>query len=357
MVGGTAKLVLRNGSAYRGISFGASRSIAGEVVFNTGMVGYPESLTDPSYKGQILVLTYPLVGNYGVPSMVLDGELPQHFESEKIQISGLVIADYSFAYSHWQAVQSLAEWLIAQNIPAMYGVDTRAITKELRIHGAMLGKLLMNSGDAAYFDPNRTNVVAQVSCQQPRTYKAGAKTLVLVDTGVKLNIIRSLLARNITVIRVPWDYDFVSRIPDFDGVLLTNGPGDPKACTATIQNIKKAMAQELPIFGVCLGNQLLALATGADTYKLKFGHRGQNQPCSIVGTDSCFLTSQNHGFAVNEKRLQRGWEPWFRNANDGTNEGIRHKKKPFMATQFHVEHSPGPMDTEFILDDFIKLLK
>lgn len=355
MAGEQGRLVLRNGAVYRGISFGAQRSIAGEVVFNTGMVGYPESFTDPSYRGQILVCTYPLIGNYGVPPLT-GSPLPVHVESDRIQISGLVIGDYSAEYSHWQATRSLAAWLQEQGVPAIHGVDTRALTQDLRAQGSLLGKLLV-AGDTEYFDPNHTNVVAQVSCTQPITYRGGQKKIVVVDTGVKHHIIRSLLARGVTVIRVPWDYDFVSHIPDFDGVVLANGPGDPKQCTATIQNIRKAMRTELPIFGVCLGNQLLALAAGADTYKLKFGHRGQNQPCTIVGTDRCFITSQNHGFAVNEKRLKSGWEPWFRNANDGTNEGIRHKRKPWMSVQFHPEATPGPEDTGFLFDEFIKLLR
>src|SRR3989344_6800096 len=212
VAGDSARLMLRNGVSFRGTSIGAPRSISGEVVFNTGMVGYPESLTDPSYRGQILVLTYPLVGNYGVPK----GDL--HFESDRIQISGLVMADYSAEYSHWQASQSLAAWLRSQNIPAITGVDTRTLTQELRMHGTMLGKLLITN-EVEYFDPNHMNVVAQVSCTQPVTYRAGSKKVVIVDTGVKQNIIRSLLARNLNVIRVPWDYDFVTNVPDFDGAL------------------------------------------------------------------------------------------------------------------------------------------
>ncbi|MAE43256.1 carbamoyl phosphate synthase small subunit [Candidatus Woesearchaeota archaeon] len=389
-----AKLVLEDGSIFYGYSFAASKSISGEVVFSTGMVGYPESLTDPSYKGQILCLTYPLIGNYGVPSNETDKHgLPKYFESYKIHIQGLVISDYSFNYSHWNAKKSLAEWLKEYNIPGIFGVDTRELTKKLRESGTMLGKIIINDKDVRFYDPNKEDLVKKVTTKKPILYdsikklkksistkikdfrdtknpkdflvdnnsiikkinKIKAKKIVLIDCGVKYNIIRCLLKRNLTVILVPYDYDFFKF--DFDGILISNGPGDPKICEKTIKNIKKAIDKEIPIFGICLGNQILALAAGADTYKLKYGHRSQNQPCVMEGTKRCFITTQNHGFAVDTESLPKGWEPWFTNANDGTNEGIRHKTKPFMSEQFHSEATPGPVDTEFLFDEFVEMIK
>ncbi|MBI1969532.1 glutamine-hydrolyzing carbamoyl-phosphate synthase small subunit [Candidatus Woesearchaeota archaeon] len=349
------QLVLEDGSRYRGFSFGAKTSAAGEVVFNTGMVGYPETLTDPSYKGQILVLTYPLVGNYGIPADTVVHGLLQNFESEKIQISGLVISDYSFQYDHWSSIKSLDAWMQEHGIPGMYGVDTRAVTKRLREKGAMLGKMMVNGKDNAFFDPNKINIVEHVSIQEPKVYGKGNLRVVVVDCGVKLNIIRSLLKRGVKVIRVPWDYNFFDM--DFDGIVISNGPGDPTLCTTTIHHMQKAMKENIPIFGICLGNQILALAAGAKTYKLKYGHRGQNQPCLNLDNNRCFVTSQNHGFAVEEKTLPQGWEPWFRNANDSTNEGIRHKRKPFFSVQFHPEANPGPKDTAFLFDQFVEMIR
>ncbi len=344
------KLVLQDGSVYEGVSFGAEKSKAGEVVFCTGMVGYPEALTDPSYRGQILVFTYPLMGNYGVPA----GEgLEGAFESGQVQVAGVVVQDYCRDFSHWQAVKSFGAWLQEQGVPAIAGIDTRSLTKKLREKGTMLGKLVIDQ-DLELFDPNAINIVKEVSISQPVTYGAGNKKVVLVDTGSKWNILRCLLKRNLMVIQVPWDYDF-SQL-DYDGLFLSNGPGDPKQCTATIEHLKKALQENKPIFGICLGNQLLALAAGGDTYKLKYGHRSQNQPCINLQTGRCYITTQNHGFAVDEKSLPQDWVPWFRNANDNTNEGVRHKTKPFFSTQFHIEHSPGPMDTEYLLDEWVKLL-
>ena len=364
-----AKLVLEDGSVFYGVSFASDRSMAGEVVFSTGMVGYPESLTDPSYKGQILCLTYPLIGNYGVPSQEMDKfDLKKHFESSKIQIQGLVISDYSFGYSHWNAKQSLAEWLKQNNIPGIFDVDTRELTKKIRENGAMLGKIIINE-DVDFYDPNKVDLVKEVTIKEPILYNkkknarksgisgtnsVGNKTIILIDCGVKNNIIRNLIKRNLTVIRVPYDYDFFKF--DFDGIVISNGPGDPKMCDRTIGYIRKAIVKEIPIFGICLGNQLLALAAGADTYKLKYGHRSQNQPCLMKGTKRCFITTQNHGFAVDTKTLPEDWEPWFTNVNDDTNEGIRHKSKPFFSSQFHPEATPGPVDTEFLFDEFVKLL-
>ena len=356
-----AKLLLEDGTAFEGVSFGFPKSTSGEVVFNTGMVGYPESLTDPSYAGQILCLTYPLVGNYGVPQKILENGAIKNFESHKIQAQGLVVNDYSAQYSHHAAAKSLGEWLNEEKIPAITGIDVRALTKILREKGTMLGKIIVDGKEIALYDPNKENLVENVSIHKPIVYGKQGKKVLLIDCGAKNNIIHSLLARKAKVIRVPWDFDFLSdefrAENDFDGILISNGPGDPKMCVQTISNIRGAMEDEIPTFGICLGNQLLALASGADTYKLKYGHRGQNQPAYIVGTKRCFITSQNHGFAVNESTLQKGWEPWMRNANDETNEGIRHRAKPFYSVQFHPEANPGPRDTAFLFDEFLKGLK
>ncbi len=354
-----AKLVLEDGTIFHGNSFGFPASTSGEVVFNTGMVGYPESLTDPSYAGQILCLTFPLIGNYGVPDKILENGVIKNFESHKIQAKGLVVVDYSENFSHHEAKKSLAEWLKGEKIPAITGIDVRALTKILREKGTMLGKIIVDDAEVELYDPNKENLVADVSIHKPITYGKRGKKVLLIDCGVKNNIIHSLLHRNVSVARVPWDYDFFSKENklDFDGILISNGPGDPKMCAETISNIRKAIEKEIPTFGICLGNQLLALAAGADTYKLKYGHRGQNQPSYIVGEKKCFITSQNHGFAVNESTLPKGWLPWMRNANDETNEGIRHKSKPFFSVQFHPEANPGPQDTGFLFDEFLKVLK
>ena len=352
-----AKLVLSDGTVFSGYSFGSEKSVAGEVVFNTGMVGYPESFTDPSYKGQILALTYPMIGNYGVPKKESENNVDMNFESGRIQISGLVVSEYSKNDHHWNSSQTLREWLVENNVPAVFGIDTRELTKKLREKGVMLGKIIVGNKNLEFFDPNRENLVAGAGTDRPVVYGKGVKKVLAIDCGMKNNIIRCFLRRGVKVIRVPWDYDFFANKVDFDGLFISNGPGDPKMCQATIANIKGALEQKIPTFGICLGNQLLGLAAGADTYKLKFGHRSQNQPCQMVGTKRCFITSQNHGFAVNEKTLPNGWEPWFRNANDATNEGIRHKSKPFMSVQFHPEACPGPTDTEFLFDEFLAMLK
>jgi carbamoyl-phosphate synthase small subunit len=350
-----AKLILDDGSVFEGFSFGACNSTAGEVVFNTGMVGYPETLTDPSYRGQILVLTYPLIGNYGIPSDEKQDCLLKFFESDSIHVKALIISDYSDNHHHWNSIKSLDQWMKEHNVPGIFGIDTRELTKKIREHGVMLGKVVVNSHDIRFDDPNKRNLVAEVSKKEKVIYKKGPVRVLVVDCGVKNNIIRCFLSRNITVIRVPWDYDFTKE--DYDGIFISNGPGDPKQCIKTIAHIKKALKQSKPIFGICLGNQLLALAAGADTYKLKYGHRGQNQPCVEVGTKRCYITSQNHGYAADDKKLPSQWLSWFRNLNDNTNEGIRHKSKPFMSVQFHPEAAPGPVDTEFLFDRFIEEIK
>ena len=351
------RLILENGDEFKGFSFGAEHSASGEVVFNTGMVGYPESLTDPSYKGQILVLTYPLIGNYGVPGNEIEQSLLKNFESGRIQVQALVVSDYSFEHSHWNAKKSLAQWLKEENIPAIYGVDTRKLTKALREKGAMLGKIVFDNEDINFYDPNAFDLVKQVTVKEPMIYneKPNQKKVVVVDCGIKNNILRNLIKRSLTVVRVPYDYDFLDM--DFDGLLISNGPGDPKMCKKTIENAKKALENNIPTFGICLGNQLLALAAGGDTYKLKYGHRSQNQPCILNNTKRCFITAQNHGFAVDMKSLSEDWQEFFVNANDGTNEGIRHKTKPFMSVQFHPEGKSGPEDTNFLFDEFVGMIK
>ena len=350
-----ASLILEDGTNYGGISFGTEKSVSGEVVFNTGMVGYYESLTDPSYKGQILVLTYPLIGNYGVPGEDEDGLSAQNFESERIHASALVVADYSTAHNHWNAARSLSDWLKDQNIPALHRIDTRSLTKRLREKGTMLGKIVFED-DTEFYDPNRDNLIAQVTVKEPVVYNERGKwNIVVLDCGVKYNILRSLVKRDCCVIRVPGDYDFFDR--EFDGVVISNGPGDPKMCPDTIALIRKCYERGTPTFGICLGNQLMALAAGANTYKLKYGHRSQNQPCLQAGTKRCFITSQNHGYAVETASLPKDWEPWFTNINDNTNEGIRHKHLPFMSVQFHPEHCPGPVDTMFLFDQFLEFVR
>ena len=360
------KLYLKDGAVFEGTSFGADMNVAGEVVFNTGMTGYVESLSDPSYAGQIVVLTYPLIGNYGVPSYAKASEgtpVPAPFESERIQVAGLVVSEYSVQYSHHDAKRSLAEWLKASNVPAMTGVDTRALTKKLREHGVMLGQLvtsgpstsLRTSEPSAFIDPNEENLVARVSPKDVKTYGTGPIKIIAVDCGMKENIIRSLVRPETTVFRVPWDYDFTDE--KYDALVLGNGPGDPTMCKPTIEHVKKAMATGKPVLGICLGNQLLALAAGASTYKLKYGHRSQNQPCIDTSSKRCYITSQNHGYAVDAKTLPRGWREWFVNANDGSNEGLRHATKQWRSVQFHPEACPGPTDTAWIFDEFIKSIR
>lgn len=343
------KLILEDNTVIEGTSFGADVSMTGEVVFNTGMVGYVESFTDPSYRGQILVLTYPLIGNYGVPS-------PEFFESKKIHLSGVVVSQYSETYSSVFAKQSLGAWLKASGIPAISGVDTRALTKRLREKGVMLGALTKENKITKFEDPNERNLVAEVSTKMVESYGKGRLKIIAVDCGMKENIVRSLTRDSTTVVRVPWDYDFSN--DEYDGLFLSNGPGDPTMCGKTIQSVKKAFEIGKPILGICLGTQLLALAAGAKTYKLKYGHRSQNQPCVDMDKDTrCYITSQNHGFAIDRKTLPKEWKVWFENANDESVEGIKHTKKPFSAVQFHPEAHPGPTDTAWVFDEFIETVK
>ncbi len=417
-----AKLILDDGSEFCGWSFGYEQGATGEVVFNTAMTGYPESLTDPSYAGQILVMTYPLVGNYGVPPIRgersevrgervdLSADLPDYWESERIHPKALIVADYSREFSHWNAQESLAAWLKREKVPALTGIDTRRLTILLREHGVMRGRIsltpdpspkergvvtyangfvnnraisspLLGRGAGGEADYGSVNWVEKVSCKERTTYRpatdhsphtthhSSLKKVVLVDCGLKANIIRCLLRRGVEVVRVPWDYDFNQL--DFDGLFLSNGPGDPERCSKTVEHIRTFMETESqklskgetvnsyhvrPLMGICLGNQLLAKAAGARTYKLKYGHRSHNQPVRLVGTERCFITSQNHGYAVDDTTLPDDWEPLFVNMNDASNEGIRHKTQPWFSVQFHPEACGGPTDTEWLFDEFVSLL-
>jgi carbamoyl-phosphate synthase small subunit len=349
------KLILEDGISFSGFTFGFARSVSGEVVFNTAMTGYPESLTDPSYKGQILVLTYPIIGNYGVPDYVREDDMLKYFESYALHITGLVISDYTEEYSHWNSKKSLGDWLKEYKIPGIYGIDTRALTKILREKGTMLGKIIFRDENVEFYDPNKDNLVKKVSIGEKKVYGKGKHRILLVDCGVKYNIIRNLLKRNTTVTLVPWDYDFTKE--EYDGLFISNGPGDPKECKDTIRHLRQALASDIPIYGICLGNQLLALAAGADTYKLKYGHRSHNQPVLLKDSNKAYITSQNHGFAINSETLPSDWEPLFTNLNDNTNEGMRHISKPFFSTQFHPEASSGPTDTEFLFDQFIEMIE
>lgn len=358
-------LVLDDGTQFHGQSFGYEKNVAGEVVFNTAMMGYPESLTDPSYAGQMLVTTFPLVGNYGVPAFSFEKNgLPTFMESDRIYATALIVSDYSDQYSHWNAKESLGDWLKREQVPGVTGIDTRQLTKVLREHGVMMGRLVFEdspvSSDAiaAYEteDYGSVNWVERVSCKDIIRYNEGAgRKVVLVDCGVKANIIRCLINRGIEVIRVPWNYDYTDM--QFDGLFLANGPGDPDKCVDAVDILKKQLsASRKPVCGICMGNQLLAKAAGASVYKLKYGHRSHNQPVREVGTNRCYVTSQNHGYAVDASTLGKEWRELFVNMNDGSNEGIRHQTNPWFSSQFHPEACSGPVDTEFMFDRFIEAL-
>ena len=336
-------LYLEDGTVIAGDAFGSKNESHGELVFSTGMTGYVESLTDPSFSGQILVLTYPLVGNYGVPDSA-------RFESSRIHVAGLIVSEYSAEHSHHEAVRSLSEWLIAEGVPALQGVDTRALTRRLR-EGGVMKAALSRKKPSRFPDPNEENIVARVSPREARTYGDGKKIVAFIDCGAKESIVRSLVRPGITLVRVPWDHELSDM--RYDGLVISNGPGDPARCAATAASIRGAFERNVPILGICLGNQLLALAAGATTYKLPYGHRSHNQPCRDLIDDRVYITSQNHGYAVETATLPAEWVPWFTNENDGSNEGIRHVSRPWRSVQFHPEAAPGPTDTAWIFDDFI----
>ena len=354
----TATLILEDGTQFKGFSFGADKSCSGEVVFNTGMTGYPESLTDPSYLGQIIVSTYPIVGNYGVPERATSEDtLSEYLESECIHPNAIVCQDYSFEFSHWQAATSLADWLKEEGVVGITGIDTRALTKILREKGSMLGKIVVEDcTDVDFYDPNQENLVAKASCKQVIEYGVGnAKTVVLVDCGVKHNIIRCLLNRGAHVIRVPWDYDFTAI--EYDGLFISNGPGNPEDAKPVIELVR-ALRGKLPIFGICLGHQIIALAYGAATYKLKFGHRGGNHPVKNLRTGKIEITAQNHSYAVDAGSLTgTGLEVTHVNLLDNTVEGLRCEKDRVFSVQYHPESAPGPQDSAYLFDEFIRLME
>jgi carbamoyl-phosphate synthase small subunit len=351
-----ALLVLEDGSEFEGWSFGAAKGVEGEVVFTTGMAGYPQSLTDPSFFGQILVCTYPLVGNYGVPGDEADASgIPLHFESGRIWASGLVVSEVCDLPSHYASVRTLPAWMEAQRVPGIEGIDTRALTMRLRERGVMRGHIAIEGQGAPAPAPS-VHAVEAVSRRESALYgQGGSPRIALVDCGAKNNILRCLLSRGAEVLVLPWNAGLDGA--DCDGIFLSNGPGDPKACTKTIASVRRALSREIPVFGICLGAQIMGLAAGADTYKLPYGHRGQNQPCVDLGTGRCYVTSQNHGYALRAGSLPSGWEVWFENSNDGTVEGIRAVDAPFSAVQFHPEGCPGPRDTEYLFDDFVELAR
>ena len=367
---GKAVLVLEDGSHFLGHGFGAVKKVSGEVVFSTSMVGYPEALTDPSYKGQILTLTYPLVGNYGVPPYDLELGVPRYFESESIKVTGFVVHELCRKPYHWASTRTLDEWLKNENVPGIHGIDTRKLTKKLRVKGVMLGILqVCEEGEEPNVtelsrevekvpDPNMTDLVKEVTIIDPLRYEVGGnKVIALIDCGVKYGILRNLLKRGINVVRVPYNFS-AEEIQEYDpdGVIVSNGPGDPKKCVKTIQCVQSLVAEDIPIMGICLGTQILALALDGDTFKLKYGHRSQNQPALNLETSRCYITTQNHGYSVSLDSLnETALEAWFINANDKTVEGIKHKNKPGFALQWHPEASPGPYDTEFLFDEFLKL--
>lgn len=351
-----ARLILKDGTVFEGKPAGYKKSTAGEVVFATGMVGYEQSLTDPSYAGQILTFTYPLIGNWGVPEQ-------KYWESKKIQVQAVVISDLTKNPNHHLSMQNLEKWLVSQKIPAIVGVDTRKLTQRLRERGVMLGKILIGDSDIDFWDPLETNLVAKVSPEKLTIHKPIVKTIYsgikigLLNCGAKETIKRNLLSRGATVFELPWNLDPFANNLKIDGLVISNGPGDPKTAKDSITIVKKSLEKKIPTFGICLGNQLLGLAAGGATYKLKFGHRSQNQPTIQIGTKRCYITTQNHSFALRDNKLPTGFTRWFYNANDNTNEGIIHEKLPFFSVQFHPEATPGPLDTEFLFDFFMEKFK
>ncbi|XP_035213402.1 CAD protein-like [Stegodyphus dumicola] len=354
-------LVLDDGTTYKGTIFGAKKAVSGEIVFQTGMVGYPESLTDPSYHAQILVLTYPLIGNYGITAEEVDEYgIQKRFESDRVWAAGLVVGELSERYSHWSASESLNDWLERNGVPGIQGIDTRDLTKRIRSKkNGCLGKIITEDtppSSIAFIDPNLRNLVAEVSTKEVKVYNAkGSPKVLFVDCGMKYNQLRCLVQRGACVHVVPWDHSL--DLSGFDGLFLSNGPGNPDMCQETIKNIKKLLINgEKPIFGICLGHQLLSLASGASAYKMEYGNRGHNQPCIFLDTKRCCITSQNHGFAIDSKTLSKDWLPLFTNANDHSNEGIFHKTLPFFSIQFHPEHCAGPQDLEFLFDIFIEMM-
>jgi len=370
-IGLNATIVLEDGSTYRGTGFGYPKTVGGEFVFNTGMVGYTETLTDPSYRGQILCLTYPLIGNYGVPSNSIKDRygLPKYFESDSIQVSGLIVHEISNVANHRECHKTLDKWLFDEKIPGISGIDTRDLTKKIRIKGVMKGALSVSQNEINAKELlsiikktkyDGFNFMSQVSIDTTVEYgDPNLEPIVLIDTGTKYSIIRNILRLGYRVIRVPWDTSF-GKIISFKpkGIIISNGPGDPKMCESTIETVVKLFESTLPILGICLGNQIIALAAGGDTYKLKFGHRGQNKGCTDLHTNQTFMTSQNHGYGVKSNTLNKtGFKAWYVNSDDDTIEGIKHESKPIIAVQFHPEASPGPYDCMHVFEEFKGLVE
>ncbi|OAL69884.1 carbamoyl-phosphate synthase subunit arginine-specific small [Trichophyton violaceum] len=357
-----ATLTIRNGPIFHGKSFGAKTNISGEAVFTTSLVGYPESLSDPSYRGQILVFTQPLIGNYGIPSSERDEHgLLKYFESPSLQAVGVVVADAALKYSHWTAVESLSEWCIREGVPAISGVDTRQIVTYLREQGSSLARITVGEEydadqDEAFIDPEQINLVRKVSTKSPFHVSAANSTshVAVIDCGVKENILRSLVSRGASVTVFPYDYPVYKVAHHFDGVFISNGPGDPTHCSQTVHTLSKLMqTSQIPIMGICLGHQLLALAVGARTIKLKYGNRAHNIPALDLTTGRCHITSQNHGYAVDASTLPSDWKPYFVNLNDNSNEGMIHKTRPIFSTQFHPEAKGGPLDSSYLFDIYL----
>ncbi|XP_051642701.1 carbamoyl-phosphate synthase [ammonia], mitochondrial isoform X3 [Manacus candei] len=356
----TANLVLEDGTKMKGYSFGYPSSTAGEVVFNTGLSGYTEALTDPSYKGQILTLANPIVGNVGVPDTATLDEmgLRRFLESDGIKVSGLLVLDYSKEYSHWQAARSLGEWLQEEQVPALYGIDTRMLSKLIRDKGTVLGKIEFEGQPVEFADPNKQNLIAEVSTKEVKVYGRGNPIkVVAVDCGLKHNIIRLLVKRGAEVHLVPWDHDFTSM--DYDGLIISGGPGDPMKAQEVIQNVRKVLESDRPepLFGISMGHLITGIAAGATSYKMQMANRGQNQPVLNAVNGQAVITAQNHGYAIDSSTLSSGWKPLFVNANDQTTEGIMHETRPIFTAQFYPDANPGPRDTEFLFDSFISLVK
>ncbi|KAF2015470.1 glycoside hydrolase family 3 protein [Aaosphaeria arxii CBS 175.79] len=356
-----ATFTIKNGPIFSGKSFGAKANISGEAVFTTSLVGYPESMTDPSYRGQILVFTQPLIGNYGVPSSARDEHgLLRYFESPYIQCAGIVVQDYAMKHSHWTAVESLSEWCAREGVPAISGVDTREVVTYLREQGSSLARISIGEEydadeDEAFIDPEAINLVRRVSTKAPFHVSSslGDMHVALIDCGVKENILRSLVSRGASVTCFPFDYPIHKVAHHFDGVFISNGPGDPTHCTETVYNLRKLMEDsQIPIMGICMGHQLIALAAGAKTLKMKYGNRAHNIPALDLTTGKCHITSQNHGYAIDPATLPSGWREYFTNLNDQSNEGLIHATRPIFTSQFHPEAKGGPLDSAYLFDKY-----
>lgn len=359
------RLILRDGTVFSGKLFGKKSFADGEVVFTTGMTGYEQTLTDPSFQGQILVFTYPMIGNYGIPSEERDGYgILKYFESDQISVRGLIVNEFSESFSHWKGVESFPDWFERKGISGISGIDTRALTEHLRENGSMLGQIVPHGEEPKPFseiqDPNLVNLVAEVSISTPKIISPKnpiGKRIAVFDYGIKNNILRSFLLRGVEVLQLPWNADLTTMDIQVDGIFLSNGPGDPEVVApAAKKNIEYALQKNIPLWGICLGNQLLGLAIGGKTKKMKYGHRGVNQPCKEISTGRCVISSQNHGFVVDHETLPEGWEISWKNLNDGSCEGIRHKEKKVFSVQFHPEADPGPSDSDPLFDEFLSML-